>query len=203
MGRVAAAEDGLLRKTQTEERKGSHERELNQLLEELVLLGVAVWLQGDNGWKREGTEGCNLKTPKRFSGLVTMFFTYIFILHAFLLSLLLMLIWYLLLGSEYVHILLMGLCWSLVCPVLISAWDVLYLCFTFYLVLIWFHPPSYELIDRYMKWGLYGFLLLLHFVLCFSFPSSPVSGIWSWSASLLLFPSMGAKSYRGYIFSGE
>ena len=42
MGRVAAAEHGLLRKTQTEERKGSHERELNQLLEELVLLGVAV-----------------------------------------------------------------------------------------------------------------------------------------------------------------
>ena len=74
----------------------------------------------------------NAQLREIFSGLVTMICTYIFIPHAFLLSLLLMLRWYLLLGSGYVHILLMGFCWSLVCPVMISSWDILHLCFTFY-----------------------------------------------------------------------
>ena len=36
-----------------------------------------------------------------------------------------------------------------------------------------------------------------------SVSSSPVSGTCSWSASLFPFLPVGAKSYRGYIFSGE
>ena len=44
--------------------------------------------------------------------------------------------------GEYIHILLMGFCWSLVCFVMISSWDILYLCFTSYLMLIWSHPPN-------------------------------------------------------------
>ena len=34
----------------------------------------------------------------------------------------------------------------------VSPWEICDHVLFFYLVLIWFHPPSYELIDWYMKW---------------------------------------------------
>nr|CAN81734.1 hypothetical protein VITISV_001693 [Vitis vinifera] len=40
-------------------------------------------------------------------------------------------------------------------------------------------------------------------IICTLFSSSPVSGTCSWGASLFPFLPVGAKSYRGYIFSGE
>ena len=189
MGRVAAAEDGLLRKTQTEERKGGSEKGV----------GGSCW-RGRFFW---GLQPKNAQLREGFSGLVTMFFTYIFILHAFLLSFfvdaqMIFVAWewvrsYFANGS-LLKFSLPGSDFCMRCFV-----PLFYLLFGAHLIsstLVWAHWSLYEMRLVWVSFTPTRCAL-------FFFSIFPCFGYLVMECIILLFPSMGAKSYRGCIFSGE
>ena len=88
-----------------------------------------------------------------------------------------------------------GSCWRLFRPYFGFHIDIsaTMLCF-FYLVLIWFHPPSYELIDWYMKWVCMSSFFFYHLHSVFAF--YPVSGTHTWNALFFSFLCVSKELQR-------